>query len=124
MLGWTPVETHTPQPDGSTLVTRTSVWDYTERAFALAVDEIDRLTCSGCGGDLSVELTDKPPYEDDGDGHFHRVHVAWCRQCRDIGKARQPWEKAAREHAGTPADPHMQAMRFFAERLPLPTPDP
>lgn len=120
MLGWAPSETHTPQPDGTVLVTRTSVWDYTERVFAQAVDEIDRMTCQGCGGDLNVELTTDAPWDDDGDGHYHRIHMAWCRGCRDISRAREPWEKAAREHAGTPADPHIGAMRFVAERLPIP----
>ena len=59
LLGWTPTQTLTPLPDGSYRLTTEPEWDYTERNLALALDEMDAQICGGCGGDLSVELTDK-----------------------------------------------------------------
>ena len=123
MLGWTPTQIFTPREGGGWTVTTESEWDYTERNIAVALDEIDRQTCGGCGGDLTVELTDKPPYEDDGDGHFHRFTPLWCRRCVSQERNRRALEAREKELLDGPADPFPAARRFAIERLPIPTTD-
>ena len=120
LLGWTPRQTITPQPDGTSTVTTETEWDYTERNIAVALDEIDNQTCGGCGGDLSVELTDKHPSEDDGDGHFHRTHISWCRQCVHNEKLRRRFRPEDEELDGTVADNFPGARLLSTERLPIP----
>lgn len=46
LYGWTPTEVHTPQPDGSVVVTRDSPWDDEERELQYGLDE---LICGQCG---------------------------------------------------------------------------
>lgn len=122
LLGWTPVQIVTPLPDGSSRVTvEASEWDYTERNLALALDEIDAQTCPGCGGDLSVELTDKHPAEDDGGGHYHQAKPYWCRLCVSNEKLRRRVSKEDEALHGTSADPYPTARRYGWSRLPIPT---
>lgn len=123
LLGWTPTQTITPREGGGWTVTTESEWDYTERNIAVALDEIDRQTCGGCGGDLTVELTDKPPYEDDGDGHYHRSTQLWCRRCVAQEKLHRQLAKSDEELRDTPADPFPAARRIAWQRLPIPTAD-
>lgn len=114
MLGWTPTQTVTKTADGYQITTEPE-WDATERAIALALDQIEAQTCSGCGGDLTVELTSKHPLEDDGDGHFHRAHVAWCRSC----VAADRWHKEQAKDDEL-VENHPGARRVHFERLPIP----
>lgn len=111
----------TPLPDGGYTITTEPEWDYTERNLAVAVDEIDAQTCGGCGGDLSVELTDKHPAEDDGDGHHHRARLLWCRRCVATEKLRRRQAKEDETLHGTAADPYPSARRVAWERVPNPT---
>ena len=108
----------TPLPGGGYEVATETEWDYTERNLAVALDEIDAQTCSDCGGDLSVELTDKHPAEDDGDGWHHKAHVMWCRRCVASEKLRRRHEREDKELRGTSADPFPAARKVSWERLP------
>lgn len=122
LLGWTPTYTYTPLPGGGFRITQDeSEWDFTERNLALALDEIDAQTCPGCGGDLSVELTNKHPSEDDGDGHYHKATALWCRRCVSQAKLRRRTEKEDEALAGSVADNFPAARRYAWERLPIPT---
>lgn len=120
LLGWTPTQTITTQPDGTQRVSTETEWDYTERNIAVALDEIDAQMCGGCGGDLTVELTDQHPSEDDGDGHFHRTHIMWCRRCVHNEKLRRRLQPEDEELDGTPADNFPTARLLSTERLPIP----
>lgn len=120
LLGWTPTQTITPLSDGSQRVTTDTEWDYTERNIAVALEEIDAQTCKGCGGDLTLELTDQHPSEDDGDGHFHRTHLMWCRRCVHNEKMRRRLQPEDEEFHETPADNFPTARLYSTERLPIP----
>lgn len=121
MLGWRPgYEVQPLEGGGWSLKQTESEWDYTERNLALAVDEIDAQTCKGCGGDLTVELTDKPPHEDDGGGHYHRFKPIWCRECVDRERLAKRQRKIDEELADSPADPFPRARFYISERLPIP----
>lgn len=123
MLGWRPAYDVEPLEGGGWRITQAeSEWDNTERNLALAVDLIDEQKCPGCGGDLTVELTDKPPHEDDGEGHYHRFKPFWCRECVDREKLHRRVAKADEELHDTPADPFPRARFYSSERLPIPTP--
>lgn len=121
MLGWEPSYEVQPLEGGGWRITQTEAeWDDTERNLALATDLIDEQRCPGCGGDLSVNLTDKPPYEDDGDGHYLRFKPHWCRECVARAKLEARLSEQEKDLAGTPADPFPRARFFAAERLPIP----
>lgn len=121
MLGWSPSWTVEPLEGGGSRITATEAeWDWTERGIALAVDEIDAQACGGCGGDLSVNLTDKHPSEDDGDGHYHKLTQLWCRECVARIRALRQLAPADKELEGTPADNFPGARFFVARRLPIP----
>ena len=124
LLGWTPTQTLTRLPDGSYRLTAESEWDYTERNLALALDELDAQICGGCGGDLSVELTDKHPAEDDGGGHYHRAKPVWCRRCVAAEKLHRRQAKDDEALRGTAGDPYPSARRMVWDRLPIPTAAP
>lgn len=51
MYGWTPTEVHTPQPDGTVVVTRDSPWDDDEREVQFSYDAA---ICPSCGNLRSV----------------------------------------------------------------------
>ena len=125
LLGWTATQTASPLPGGGYEIATETEWDYTERNLAVAVDEIDLQTCGGCGGDLSIELTDKHPAEDDGDGHHHRAKPLWCRRCVSGEKLRRRQAKEDEDLRGTAADPYRSARRWAWERVPnTPPPTP
>lgn len=121
MLGWSPTHILEPREGGGFSVTQTEPeWDYTERHLALALQELEEQICKGCGGDLSLNLTDKHPMEDDGDGHFHRAKHLWCRQCVSASKLEQRQRPLDEEVEGTPADNFPRARYTTWERLPIP----
>lgn len=121
VLGWTPTWEMQPLEGGGWRVQQVeSEWDSTELNFALALEEIDAQTCPGCGGDLSVELTDKHPLEDDGDGHYHQGKFVWCRKCVSRAKMLRTVEKEDRELEGTAADNFPGARFLSVSRLPIP----
>ena len=94
-------------------------WDTDERAIMLALDEVDRDTCPGCGDWLSETLTDKAPYEDDAD-FGHRAHKTWCRTCVAHDKANETLRKHDELVRGTAADEHPSARRVWFEHIPIP----
>ena len=119
-LGWTPRQIITATPEGGWQAVETSEWEANEIGLMVALDAIEQETCSGCGGDLTLELTDKAPEVDDGDGHFHRVSDLWCRKCRSLALGRQQRDKAEEKLRGTQIDPALGRI-LVAERLPVPT---
>lgn len=122
LLGWSPTWEIRPLEGGGWQARQTvPEWDETERNLALALDEIEDQTCNGCGGDLSVELTDKHPMEDDGDGHYHKGKFLWCRRCVSRQKVLRTVEQQDRELEGTPADNFPSARFTHLTRLPIPT---
>ena len=123
MLGWSPTWELQPLEGGGWQATQAAPeWDSTELNLALAVDEIEAQICKGCGGDLSVELTDKHPMEDDGDGHYHKGKFLWCRQCVSQIKMQRQVEQQDRELEGTAADNFPGARYTSLQRLPIPKP--
>lgn len=85
-----------------------------------ALAELERQECRRCGGDLTVELTDRAPYEDDGDGHFHRFKTLWCRGCVDRIKRDRRVAKDNEAAEGTGVDEFPAAQIVLTERLPIP----
>ena len=67
-----------------------------------------------------MELTDKPPYEDDGGGHYHRFTHYWCRGCVDRSRIERQLRKSDQELEGTNLDPIPSARFLVPERLPIP----
>lgn len=81
---------------------------------------MERAECKRCGGDLTVELTDRPPYEDDGDGHFHRYRTLWCRSCVDRTRRDRKVMEQNKHLEGEPLDEFPAAQIVLSERLPIP----
>lgn len=99
-------------------------WDVIEIRLMEALREIEDQTCGGCGGDLTVNLTDKPPHEDDGGGHFHRWHHYWCRECVSRARLDKQLQVDDEKLADTGMYPWPSARYLVSERLPIPTDDP
>lgn len=116
--GWTPTVTYKPAPDGGYTAQESPEWDATEIGLMEALDELEAQTCSSCGGDLTVELTDKPPAEDDGDGHHHRVHTYWCRGCVAMVRYSRRIAKDNEGEEGKSLDLLPAASRSVLERVP------
>lgn len=123
LLGWSPTWDVQPLEGGGWRAIAEPEWDSTELNLALAVDEIDAQICKGCGGDLSVELTDKHPMEDDGDGHYHKGKFVWCRGCVAQIRLQRQVEQQDRDLEGTAADSFPGARFTTLQRLPIPTSD-
>ena len=119
-LGEEPVRLAKRGPEGWTL-TQTPEWTDLDRDLLRGLREVEARECRRCGGDLDVELTDKPPYEDDGDGHFHRFHTYWCRGCVDRAKRDRRVLRENEAVEGGPMDEFPAAQVVVTRRLPIPT---
>lgn len=97
-------------------------WDSTEVGLMEALAAVEQQTCKGCGGDLSVELTDLPPELDDGGGHFHRFTHLWCRGCVARAKLESQLARDDEKLAEANQPQYPQARFLVPERLPIPEP--
>ena len=96
-------------------------WTPMDRNLLRALTEVERNECKRCGGDLSVELTETPPYDDDGDGHFHRFRTLWCRGCVDRIRRDRQVVRDNEPVEGQALDEFPAAQIVLTERLPIPT---
>lgn len=120
-LGEEPVRLARKDHKGQWVITQSPEWTDLDRNLLRALTDLERQECNRCGGDLTVELTDKAPYEDDGDGHFHRFRRLWCRQCVDRAKYDRKTVDDNKSVEGTPMDEFPAAQIVLTERLPIPT---
>lgn len=102
------------------MVAQSPEWLDLDRNLLRALTELEKQECRRCGGDLSVELTDKPPYEDDGDGHFHRYRRLWCRGCVDRIRYDRVTLRENERAEGSALDEYPAAQIILSERLPIP----
>lgn len=94
-------------------------WDVYEQAIMLALHEVEKDVCPGCGDWLSETLTDKPPHEDDPP-YSHKGHKAWCRTCIAQDKAARILREHDEKVHGTVADEHPPARRIWFDRVLIP----
>lgn len=106
--------------DGAWTITQTAEWTELDRNLLRGLRELEAQECARCGGDLAVELTSTPPYEDDGDGHFHRWHTYWCRRCVSRAKRDRRVLKDNEAVEGSALDEFPAAQIVIGERLPIP----
>lgn len=120
-LGEEPVRLARKDNEGNLIITSTPEWTDLDRNLLRALRELELSECNRCGGDLAVELTDTPPYEDDGDGHYHTFTRLWCRKC--VARTKYDRRAAAdnKETAGTALDEMPEAQIIIAQRKPIPT---
>lgn len=107
--------------EGNLSIISTPEWSDLDRNLLRALRELEASECHRCGGDLTVELTDKPPYEDDGDGHYHSFKTLWCRRCVARIRRDRQIDKANEKNVGTIADEYPQAQVVLTTRKPIPT---
>ena len=121
-LGEEPVRLVRKDHEGNLTITSTPEWSDLDRNLLRALRELELSECNRCGGDLTVELTDKPPYEDDGDGHYHSFRTLWCRKCVARIKRDRIVAKGNKDVEGTNLDEFPAAQIVLGERKPIPTP--
>ena len=120
-LGEEPVRLARKDSEGNLIITSAPEWTNLDRNLMRALREVELSECNRCGGDLSVELTDKPPYEDDGDGHYHRFTTLWCRRCVARIKRDRLTAKDNEAAEGGALDEFTAAQIVLTERKPNPT---
>lgn len=78
-------------------------WDDDERAWVLALLELEADTCPGCGGQMSVTT------EAGAEGHYHVPAPTRCHQCTALSQAQDAYHS-------NPNAKHTQALLWSAER--------
>lgn len=95
-------------------------WTENDRRLARALRLAQSWDCPRCGGDLRIELTDKPPYADDEANHGHHIEPKWCRGCIARIKDSRRMMKWQEKDEGTALDSFPEAQI----RIPVPIPIP
>lgn len=80
--GWEPREVHTPQGDGSVLVTREPEWDDESRDWVLALAQWEDLHCPQCNGWLpeTTDPANEDAYRAEPPGRCHRCTALVAKQ--------------------------------------------
>jgi hypothetical protein len=86
-------------------------WDEIDLEMMLALADVERDICSGCGGYLS-----KTTVHD----HGYRVHTKSCGRCEALAKFAKGQAVIDEFFEGTPQAEIAEARKLFVEPIPIP----